>query len=66
MPTIDEYKSLQFEVDRNIVQRALRNALKNGYEVATLPASLVAIDLTLYESELENYDPREIVQHVRH
>jgi hypothetical protein len=61
-----QIRKIQFELDRQQVQRAMRNAIFNGYyEVAYTSPENVAIDIKEFDSDLEDFELSELVEHIK-
>ncbi len=61
-----QIRKIQFELDRQQVQRAMRNAIFNGYyEVAYTSPDKVAIDIKQFDSDLEDFELSELVEHIK-
>ena len=58
---------LQFELDRQQVQQAMRNAIFNGYyEVAYTSPEKIAVDIKQFDSDLEDFELAELVKHIKY
>lgn len=49
---------------RTSVFEALDNALENGYDPRLQPTEEVAVELTSFDADLEDFEPATLVEHV--
>jgi hypothetical protein len=61
-----QVRKIQFKLDRQKIQRAMRNAIFNEYyEVAYTSPEKVAVDIKEFDSDLEDFELSELVEHIK-